>query len=437
MVQAWELGNELHTPVQPPALEDFLISAVAEVRAVDPLTPILPGTMGANHVEPGNHLSPIARWLYCDAPVDAYTLHAYDWVSRDRPGDMPIDWDLDNIVSQPCPNGRGLPIIVEELGTSRALPGVYSADDELARVHQEVRQIEFVRQFRGVVGLGVWNGESPRLVDRTFVDVRRGLTSYGAQAHGRWLVLRPVPESAPGVRCLLEQVLRGIRFVRVDGADRWTPSVDATTDDPLSGSVDPVSTDSASNDLALSGWVTGASDSAAPAADALDAYLGSQLSAQSWLGTAQLGLPRTDVPPSDDGAAPTNPGFRVTVPLNRLSPGQNADQPGRALGTAWHVADRGAGHRPAAGSDSDGRATRSGAAVGARPGGGARPAHGWKCSRRRRRPMSRAGLPCRCSPRARIGSTSSSTRAETVAADWPAPLPAPPRPPAAAASRST
>ena len=116
VVQAWELGNELHTPVQPPALEDFLISAVAEVRAVDPLTPILPGTMGANRVEPGNHQSPIARWLYCDAPVDAYTLHAYDWISRDRPGDMPIDWDLDNIVSQPCPDGRGLPIIVEGIG---------------------------------------------------------------------------------------------------------------------------------------------------------------------------------------------------------------------------------------------------------------------------------------------------------------------------------
>jgi hypothetical protein len=133
-----------------------------------------------------------------------------------------------------------------------------------------------------------------------------------------------VPESAPGVRCLLEQVLRGIRFVRVDGADRWTPGADATTDDPLRGSVDPVSTDSASNDLALTGWLTAASDSGAPAADALDAYLGSPASAQVWLGTAQLGLPRTDAPPADDGTAPTTPGFRVTVPLNRLPPGQNA-----------------------------------------------------------------------------------------------------------------
>ena len=94
VVLAWELGNELHTPTQPVALTNFLTDAVTEVRLLDPDTPILPGTMGANHVEPGNRQSPIARWLYCDAPIDAYTLHAYDWVSRQRPGDMPIDWDL-------------------------------------------------------------------------------------------------------------------------------------------------------------------------------------------------------------------------------------------------------------------------------------------------------------------------------------------------------
>ena len=85
----------------------------------------------------------IARWLYCQAPVDAYTLHAYDWVSRQRPGDMPIDWDLDNILPQPCDGGRKLPVIVEELGTSRALSGLYTADDEASRLQQEQRQIAF------------------------------------------------------------------------------------------------------------------------------------------------------------------------------------------------------------------------------------------------------------------------------------------------------
>ena len=50
----------------------------------------------------GQPNSAIARWLYCHAPVDACTRHVYDWVSRQRPGDMPIDWDLDNIVSRRC-----------------------------------------------------------------------------------------------------------------------------------------------------------------------------------------------------------------------------------------------------------------------------------------------------------------------------------------------
>ena len=148
--------------------------------------------MGANHVEPGNHQSPIARWLYCEAPVDAYTLHAYDWVSRQRPGDMPIDWDLDNIVvAAVSATGARLPVIVEELGTSRALPGVYTADDEPAGCSQELRQIEFVRQFPQVVGFGVWNGESPRLVDRTFVDIAPRTDLVRCAGAGRRLVLRP------------------------------------------------------------------------------------------------------------------------------------------------------------------------------------------------------------------------------------------------------
>ena len=89
VVFGWELGNELHTPARPDALVPFITQAAALVRSLDPTTPILPGTMGANHLEPGNHTSPIARWLYCDAPIDAYTLHAYDWVSRDRQATCP------------------------------------------------------------------------------------------------------------------------------------------------------------------------------------------------------------------------------------------------------------------------------------------------------------------------------------------------------------
>ena len=49
------------------------------------MTPIWPGTMGVHHLQPWTPRSGIARWLYCEAPVDAYTLHAYDWISPERP----------------------------------------------------------------------------------------------------------------------------------------------------------------------------------------------------------------------------------------------------------------------------------------------------------------------------------------------------------------
>jgi hypothetical protein len=210
VIYAWELGNELHTPQSPESVMQFITPAVDEVRQLDPTTPILPGTMGANHLQPWNPHSPIARWLYCEAPVDAYTLHAYDWVSRERQGDMPIEWDLDIITAEPCPSGRRLPVIVEELGTSRALPGVYSAEEENRRLEQEFRQIRFVVGYSQVQGLGAWSAESPRVTDRTFYDSRRGLTSYGRGALGGGSCYDPYPDAKPGVRCKLEQALRNL-----------------------------------------------------------------------------------------------------------------------------------------------------------------------------------------------------------------------------------
>ncbi|MBV8949976.1 MAG: hypothetical protein JOZ99_03810, partial [Actinobacteria bacterium] len=318
VVYAWELGNELHTPRQPDAIVPFIMQVSAVVRQLDPLTPILPGTMGANHVEPDHPNSAIARWLYCDAPVDAYTLHAYDWVSRQRPGDMPIDWDLDNIVSQPCANGRALPLIVEELGTSRALPGVYTADDEQDRLAQETRQIQFVRQFPGVVGFGVWNAESPRLVDRTFVDVRRGLTSYGSGAQGGGSCYDPRPDPGPGVRCQLEQVLRGLRFVRVTNAEQWISLSGSSTDTPLVGAVDPLSSgDVGATTLSLTGWLTdpNTGDSNTAGVDGLSVYLGNDPAIAPTLATAHVGLPRADV------TAAANPGFAFDLPLDELPAG--------------------------------------------------------------------------------------------------------------------
>ena len=335
VIFAWELGNELHTPVEPAALTTFVTDAAAEVRALDPVTPILPGTMGANHVEPGNPYSSIARWLYCDAPVDAYTLHAYDWVSRQQPGDMPIDWDLENIVAQPCPNGRSLPVIVEELGTSRALAGMYTAEDEVRRIEQERRQIEFVRHFPQVLGFGVWNGESPRLLDRTFVDTRRGLTSYGTRAQGGGSCYDPTPDRAPGVRCKLEELLRGSSFVRVGGSNQWAPGPDADAPDPLIGLVDPSYDVGNTTAVTLSGWVLDPSARDWTGVDSVDVFLGPDVDSGVRLAAAQLGLTRTDVPSTVGNPAWANAGFSISLPLGDVPIGPTQ------LTLAAHTPDHG------------------------------------------------------------------------------------------------
>jgi hypothetical protein len=339
VIFAWELGNELHTPGEPGALVPFVTQAAQEVRALDPVTPILPGSMGANHVQPGDQHSPIARWLYCDAPVDAYTLHAYDWVGRQQPGDMPIDWDLDNIVSEPCPNGRSLPVIIEELGTSRALAGAYTAQDERGRLQQELSQIEFVRHFPRVVGFGVWNGESPRVVDRTFVDTRRGLTSYGSNAQGGGSCYDPAPDPTPGVRCQLEQELRGSTFLRVDASNEWVPGADVYQEasNPVVGSVDPIYDGGTGADsLLITGWVRDPSADDSPGVDGLSLFVGQDVDYAAPVAHAQLGLARTGVPPDPDNPADaSNAGFSIRLPLGDVPAGTSL------LTLAAHTPDNG------------------------------------------------------------------------------------------------
>jgi hypothetical protein len=213
VIAAWEVGNELHTPQSPDAFPDFLRAAVAEVRKVDAATPIWPGTMGGHHLQPWVVQAPVARWLYCEAPVDAYTLHAYDWLSGDVPGDMPIHWDLDSVVSEPCPNGRRLPVIVEELGTTRDLPGWYGPEDEEARLNLEQHQLHYVLGYPAVRAVGVWSGVSPRATDPNYADDKRGLSSYGPGGRGGGSCYgAPEGMSTAGgrapPRCRLEQVLR-------------------------------------------------------------------------------------------------------------------------------------------------------------------------------------------------------------------------------------
>ena len=207
VIFAWELGNELHTPVEPVDIVPFITGAVQEIRQVDPDTPIFSGTMGIQHLHPYRPDSIIGRWLYCDAPVDAYTLHAYDWLGTENPGDMPINYDFDSVLAEPCPNGRRLPVIVEELGTSRELTGLYTAQQEQKRLEQEVKQIRYVLDhYPRVIGIGAWNGESPRVTDKRFSDNRRGLTSYGPLADGSGSGY----VGGSGVRAQLEELLRNL-----------------------------------------------------------------------------------------------------------------------------------------------------------------------------------------------------------------------------------
>jgi hypothetical protein len=210
VIWAWELGNELHTPRQPREVMSFINASAGEVRNIDPGARILAGTMGANHLEPGVPDSQVARALYCYGPISAYTLHTYDWVSRERPGDMPIDWDFENVVNRPCPNGRQLPIIVEELGTSRVLPGIYDAWDEATRYALEASQIRRVLAEPGVIAIGAWSAESQFVRDVSRFDNRRGLTSYGANALGGGTCFRIAEDAPYGARCWLERSLSAL-----------------------------------------------------------------------------------------------------------------------------------------------------------------------------------------------------------------------------------
>ena len=207
VILAWEYGNELNTQDDPPLVMTFMEQMHQEIRRIDPVTPIWPGTMGSHHLTPLYDYS-LARRLYCEGPVDAYTLHTYDWIDAYRPGDMPIDRDLNFVINTPCPSGRRLPVVVEELGTSRELSGRYGADDELGRLELEMSQLRMVLSYDQVVGVGAWSAESPLTSNRRH-DNNRGLTSYGARRDGEGSCY-PAAGGSAGVRCRLEMILRNL-----------------------------------------------------------------------------------------------------------------------------------------------------------------------------------------------------------------------------------
>ena len=420
VIYGWELGNELHTPVQPTALEPLCRRRQRAVRALDPVTPILPGTMGANHVEPGQPNSAIARWLYCEAPVDAYTLHAYDWVSRQRPGDMPIDWDLDNIVSQPCPNGRAAArVIVEELGTSRALPGVYTADDELAASQQELRQIAFVRQIPAGRGL--------RRVER------REPAPGGphVRRHAPWTDL--VWRAAPGGGSCYDP-RAGSRAGRAlparTGAAR--DALRARRREPIRGraSQGNARTDAvAGPGRSRLGWRSGRQHAHAqwlaggPRRRRLHGRRrarrvpGQPIRATATrLTGAQLGLSRTD--PASILANPdwTKPGFSINLPLDGLPGRADGPDAGRPHARSRHLAAPAWPSWCRAWARSrrcSGRRTRQ-------PGAAAAPAPAFSAEVASPQPNDEVGRSfiCRWSRTARTASTCSSSRIATVVGGW-------------------
>jgi hypothetical protein len=207
VILAWEYGNELNTQDDPPLILTFMEQMHQEIRRVDPVTPIWPGTMGSHHLTAAYEYS-LARRMYCEGPIDAYTLHTYDWIDAYHPGDMPIDRDLNFVIDTPCPSGRRLPVVVEELGTSRELPGSYGSGDELGRLELEVSQLRFVLGYDQVVGVGSWSSESPLTPNRRH-DNNRGLTSYGARRDGEGSCY-PAAQTTAGVRCRLETILRNL-----------------------------------------------------------------------------------------------------------------------------------------------------------------------------------------------------------------------------------
>jgi hypothetical protein len=210
IIWAWELGNEIHTQEDPGQILVFINEVVEEIRQVDRITPILPGTMGGGILDPGIPDSPIARDLYCESPIFAYTVHTFDWLrDEDNGGDAPIRWDLDHTTWNACENGRALPVIVEELGTSLELPGIYRADEPWKRLELELRQIRRVLEYPSVSAIGVWSAESPRVKSARH-DLYRGLTSHRNLDGTSGSCYRPEPNHRPGTRCELELAYRAL-----------------------------------------------------------------------------------------------------------------------------------------------------------------------------------------------------------------------------------
>jgi hypothetical protein len=163
VIFAWEPGNELHTPAEPEKLLSFYEEVTAFIKDLDPDTMLASGTMGINHLDPGQPLSPVAREIYQLDAFDFVTLHSYDFILEEdmwtgvcdrimSPGDMPTDWDFHLLREL----GSRKPVVIAEMGTSYTLPPWWEAPDQVERLVYEARLIDYAR-INGAVGWGPWS----------------------------------------------------------------------------------------------------------------------------------------------------------------------------------------------------------------------------------------------------------------------------------------
>ena len=163
VIFAWEPGNELHTPLNPEKLLNFYREVTSFIKALDPDTLIASGTMGVNHVDPGQPDSSVAREIYQLKGFDIITLHTYDFIlERDMwtgkcdrpvsPGDMPIDWDFQLLKDLDL----NKPVVIEEIGTTKNLPPYWQNPDQVERLVYEARLIDYT-VVNGAVGWGPWS----------------------------------------------------------------------------------------------------------------------------------------------------------------------------------------------------------------------------------------------------------------------------------------
>ena len=97
------------------------------------------------------------------------------------------------------------------------------------------------------------------------------------------------------MRCQLEQTLRGLRSVRVDGAGQWTPAPDAESVDPPVARIDLVVGNLADTSVAISGRMLDPSPDELARVVSVEVRLGGTTPDIAPLASAPLSVPPPDL----------------------------------------------------------------------------------------------------------------------------------------------